>query len=85
MKILQLPQGHYGDLTGMPELEAIAQFVVDDLTFLERNPQCAKYHRQLWRELDVKDTATAPWGYEWYVTDEDGRLQFHSADYDSSG
>jgi hypothetical protein len=85
MKILQLPQGYYGDLTGMPELEAIAEFVIQDLTFLERNPQCAKYHRKSWQEIEVRDTETAPWGYVWWTIDEDGKLRLHSAHYDSSG
>lgn len=85
MKILQLPQGYYHDLTGMSALDAVAMFAMDDLTFLERNPQCRPYHRQSWHELDAKDSETAPWGYEWYTTDPDGRLQRHSAHYDSSG
>lgn len=85
MKVLQLPQGHYRNLTGMPEVEAVGMFVSDDLAFLEKHPDCKPYHRQLWQEIEVKDTEKAPWGCEWYRVDQDGNLQFHSADYDSSG
>ena len=85
MKILQLPQGHYGDLTGMSMLNAVAMFTVDSLAFLAKHPQCQPYHHPLWRELEAKDSETAPWGYEWWLVNEDGKLQRHSAYYDSSG
>jgi hypothetical protein len=60
-------------------------FIDDGLNFLKRFPQCRPYHHPIWLELDAKDTETAPWGYQWYTTDADGKLQMHSAHYDSSG
>lgn len=85
MIIIQLTQGHYRDITGTPKDEALATFAKDDADFLAKHPTCAKYHRPCWRELEVVEGKTAPWGHEWYVVDEAGLLQMHSAHYDSSG
>lgn len=84
MRVIELPQGYYGDLDGMPETEALGLFVSSDLAFLDTHPQCKPYHRPSWRELDVEDSQSAPWGYVWYTTNAAGVLQFHSATFDSS-
>jgi hypothetical protein len=85
MKILQVPQGYYGDLSGMSALDAFAMFTLDDMIFQRRNPKAVPFHRPWWHELEVKDGDSAPWGFVWYRTDDDGKLQMHSASYDSSG
>jgi hypothetical protein len=85
MTILEIEQGHYGDLTGMTRDEAVVMFAGDAEAFLEKHPSARRYHRTCWVELKVADTRTAPWGYVWYVIDADGLLKMHSAQYDSSG
>jgi hypothetical protein len=60
-------------------------FAENDASFCARFPTAAKYHRPSWREFDVDDMRTAPWGHEWYLVDAAGVLQRHSAHYDSSG
>jgi hypothetical protein len=84
MTILELPQGHYADLSGMSLGMVLVMFDKNDADFLAKYPQCIPYHRPLWRKRDVADTATAPWGHEWYQVGADGRLTRHSAHYDSS-
>ena len=85
MTIIQIPQGYWNDLSGTSQAEALGAFVKRDAEFLQQHPQCAKYHRPSWVVLpDVPEHRTAPWGHEWYSVTEDGTLQMHSADYDSS-
>jgi hypothetical protein len=84
MTIIQIPQGYWNDLSGTSQAEALEAFVKADAEFLQRHPQCAKYHRPSWVVLeDVPEHKTAPWGHEWYAVVNDS-LQMHSADYDSS-
>jgi hypothetical protein len=83
--VIQLPQGYWPNLSGTDKDRALSAFAAADKAFLVKHPQCAKYHRPSWREFDARESETAPWGHEWYVVDADGRLQMHSADYDSSG
>lgn len=86
MRILELPQGYYTDLTGLPRVGVLEQFARDAAAFLEKFPGARPYHRPCWREFDVPDTTKrAPWGYEWYTVDDQGLLQSHSAQHDSSG
>lgn len=85
MTVIEIMQGFYGNITGNEKGETLAQFARDDAHFLVNNPRCAAYHHPCWREREVPDTATAPWGHEWYIIDEAGRLKLHSAQYDSSG
>lgn len=84
MTVIELPQGYYRDLTGTRRDVALAQFAKDDASFLATHPQCKPFHRPRCVERDVRDDATAPWGYEWYVADARGVLFMHSAHYDSS-
>lgn len=85
MKIIEIAQGRYRRLDGADAKEALAAFKQDDEEFLAQNPRCRKYHQPCWRQLEVRDDERAPWGHEWYVVDEAGRLKMHSAQYDSSG
>lgn len=84
MTVIELPQGYYRELTGMPVGEAMAMFKKFDDDFLRDHPSCAPFHRPSWREYAVPTHHTAPWGHEWYVVDEHGLLRMHSAQYDSS-
>lgn len=84
MTVVELEQGHYRDLTGTPKDDALVMFARDAEAFLEKHPDCRKYHRPCWRERDVPDQQTAPWGHEWYEVTAEGTLQWHSAFYDSS-
>jgi hypothetical protein len=85
VRILQLPQGYYHDLSAMALDAALTMFAEDDAAFLRKYPQCRPYHRPFWHTwVDVEDSATAPWGHEWYQVGADGILQRHSAHYDSS-
>ena len=84
MTIIQIPQGYWNSLDGVPKEQALGAFVKHDAEFLLRHPQCAPYHRPSWVEMDVPDHRTAPWGHEWYQVMGDGLLKMHSADYDSS-
>jgi hypothetical protein len=83
--VLELPQGYYADLTGMTWDDAMQMFKRDDEQFLRAYPHTRCFHRARCRELEVDETRTAPWGHEWYVADEAGKLRMHSAHYDSSG
>ncbi len=85
MRIIELHQGYYSDLSGVPHATALLMFTAGDADFLARNPKCALYHRPSWREFEARETETAPWGHEWWVVDTDGLLRLHSAYYDSSG
>lgn len=85
MKILELPQGHYHDLSGLALVDVLAMCASDDAEFLDRNPQCRPYHRPTCHEREAADQDTAPFGYEWYIADAQGILQRHSQHYDSSG
>lgn len=85
MIIIEIAQGHYRDLTGIPRASALKTFAEQDAAFLQEHPGCVTYHRPCWSEIDVPDTATARWGTEWYTVDEAGLLKRHSAQYDSSG
>jgi hypothetical protein len=85
MTIIEIPQGYYNDLTGVPKDEALDAFAQHDAEFLEKWPSARPYHRPSWREFEAPDDERAPWGYEWYVIDEAGLLKMHSAQYDSSG
>jgi hypothetical protein len=84
MTILELPQGYYRDLSGRTLVDVLLMFGQDDAAFLAKYPQCVPYHRPHWHTRTVEDTATAPWGHEWYQVGADGRLTRHSAHYDSS-
>lgn len=84
MTIIEVPQGYWGDMSGTSRDIALAIFKASDEEFLNAHPTCAPYHRPCWLEREVKDDAKAPWGYEWYRLDA-GILNFHSAQYDSSG
>ncbi len=84
MRVLELPQGYYRDLTGTTLVQALLMFDKDDSEFLQRHPQCVPYHRPAYRIRLVESAASAPWGHEWYRVDADDKLIFHSAHYDSS-
>jgi hypothetical protein len=84
MTVLELKQGYYRDLSGMTLADALVMMAEDDAAFLAKHPQCNPYHQPCWRQWDVGETETAPWGHEWYQVGADGILQRHSAHYDSS-
>ena len=89
MTVLELPQGHgWKSYEGKTLDEAVTQLRQWDEDFivqlLPKLPNIRQTHRPSWVKLEVPDTATAPWGTEWYRVGEDGRLFLHSADYDSS-
>ncbi len=84
MTVLEIAQGHYPDLTGMLWDDAIRMFQRDDAQFRAKYPASA-YPYQPWHERQVIESATAPWGYEWYIENAAGKLARHSAHYDSSG
>jgi hypothetical protein len=85
MTILEVQQGHYANLDGVTAVVALATFARNDAEFVAKFPIIAHHHRPCWREREVHDSETAPWGCVWYVVDEDGLLRTHSAQYDSSG
>lgn len=85
MNIIEVPQGYYGDLEGVPKTDAIDMFAAVDEAFLQKYPNARAYHSKSWREHEVPETSKAPWGYEWYRVDESGVLHWHSAHYDTSG
>jgi hypothetical protein len=84
MTVIELPQGHYPDLTGMTLDDVMQMFRRDDEAFVAKYPHTKQFHYPRYRQREVADTATAPWAHEWYAVDADGRLQMHSAHYDSS-
>jgi hypothetical protein len=83
MTILELPQGYFDRLDGTTRADAVAAFAAFNADMDAKFP--GRSSRQFWREFDAPETATAPWGHEWWLVDEFGRLRLHSADYDSSG
>ena len=56
MRVLQLPQGYYRDLTGTPLVKALVMFDKDDTEFLQHNPQCLPYHRACWQVRQVRES-----------------------------
>jgi hypothetical protein len=85
MRVLELPQGYYKNLTGTPLGQALVMFDKDDNEFLQRHPQCLPYHQPAYRIRLVASGENAPWGHEWYIVDADDKLVLHSYNYDSTG
>lgn len=84
MQILEVAQGMASVPEGSPKEIVVTAIEAADRSFLEKYPHCAQYHRPSFRLIEVPDNKTAPWGYEWWLV-KDGRMVFHSAQYDSSG
>lgn len=82
MTIIELPQGYYRDLSGTSKTDALAAFAKFEADYAAKHPNATPW--QWWSELDVTDTATARFGYEWYRVDGAGVLRRHSARVDSS-
>jgi hypothetical protein len=82
--VLQVPQGHYSIKDTRFLVPTLHMFDERSREFLIDQPQCRRFHRAQWQVIEVGDAATAPFGYEWYQVGQDGFLQLHSADYDSS-
>jgi hypothetical protein len=84
LTILEVPQGHYRDLSGEKLAPTIAAMLRAAAERIEGHPSTASFFRPDWYvRHQVKPSENPSTGYEWYRVEPDGTLLFYRANYDS--
>jgi hypothetical protein len=87
LKILEVKQGYYKNLSGCKLSDVLAEFESFDRRMMEKaEKEGWKRYPSIWYMISEYDTRDkCPWGWHWYLINGDGTIKLYQEHLDSSG